>query len=172
VRGQKFRLPSPEVLGRLAPNDYGVEACWLPDETGAVPEVYLYQGGSFIARCTPVEAYNEATAEQTDEDRRNYTEQAKYVSEFDALMKREQIRKVRILPRGLPSGEAETVGVPAGDQPGDQPGTQSYGQPGTKSGQPGEPPAHSTPGAAASDAGSSDDFGFGADYAALARQDL
>lgn len=117
VRGEKFRLPSPELLGRLAPNGYGVEACYLPDETGAVAEVYLYQGDTFIARCLPVGAYNEATAEQTPEDRQNYVEQAKYVAEFDALMKREKIRKVRILPCDLPAGEAEPVAAAPASAP-------------------------------------------------------
>lgn len=109
VQGEKFRLPSPELLGRLAPNDYEVQAYYLPNEAGEVSEVYIYQDAAFIAECAPVGAYNEATAEQTDEDRRNYTEQAKYVSEFDALMRREKIRKVRILPRDLPADEAEPI---------------------------------------------------------------
>lgn len=109
VRGQKFRLPSPELLERLAPNDYEVQAYYLPNEAGEVSEVYIYQDAAFIAKCAPVGAYNEATAEQTDEDRQNYTEQAKYVSEFDALMRREKIRKVRILPHDLPADEAEPI---------------------------------------------------------------
>lgn len=112
VRGTKYRLPSPALLERLAPNDCGVQACYLPDESGEVREVYLYQGDRFIAKCAPVEAYNEATAEQTDDDRRNYTEQAKYVAEFDALMRREKIRKVRILPRGLPAEAAAAEAPP------------------------------------------------------------
>ena len=117
VRGEKFRLPSPELLGRLAPNDYRVEACYLPDEQGEVSEVYLYQNGNFIARCTPVGTYNEAAVEQTDEDRRNYAEQARYVAQFDALMKREKIQKVRILPHDLPAAEAVTVVPPPAPEP-------------------------------------------------------
>lgn len=109
VRGEKFRLPSPELLERLAPNDYEVQAYYLPNEAGEVSEVYIYQDAAFIAKCAPVGAYNEAAAEQTDEDRQNYTEQAKYVSEFDALIRREKIRKVRILPRDLPTDEAEPI---------------------------------------------------------------
>lgn len=138
VRGEKFRLPSPELLERLAPNDYEVQAYYLPNEAGEVSEVYIYQDATFIAQCAPVGAYNEATAEQTDEDRQKYVEQAKYVSAFDALMKREKIRKVRILPHDLPADEVETVETVA---PAAIP----------------EPP---------------DDFSFGTDYAARAKQDL
>ena len=138
VRGEKFRLPSPELLERLAPNDYEVQAYYLPNEAGEVSEVYIYQAATFIANCAPVGAYNEATAEQTDEDRQKYVEQAKYVSEFDALMKREKIRKVRILPHDLPADKVETVETVA---PAATPETL-------------------------------DDFSFGTDYAALAKQDL
>ena len=138
VRGEKFRLPSPELLERLAPNDYEVQAYYLPNEKGVVSEVYIYQSETFVAQCAPVGAYNEATAEQTDEDRQNYVEQAKYVSEFDALMKREKIRKVRILPHDIPADKMETVETVA---PAAAPETL-------------------------------DDFSFGTDYAALAKQDL
>ncbi len=109
VRGEKFRLPSPELLERLAPNDYEVQAYYLPNEVGEVSEVYIYQDAAFIAKCAPVGVYNEATAEQTDEDRQNYVEQVKYVSEFDAMIKREKIHKVRILPRDLPADEEAEI---------------------------------------------------------------
>ena len=138
VRGEKFRLPSPELLERLAPNDYEVQAYYLPNEAGEVSEVYIYQKETFVAQCTPVGAYNEATAEQTDEDRQNYVEQAKYVSEFDALMKREKIGTLSILPPDIPADDVETVETAA-------------------------------PAAAPEIL---DDFSFGTDYAALAKQDL
>ena len=43
-----------------------------------------------------VARYNEATAEQTESDREAYTEQAKYVSQFDAMIKKNKIHKVGI----------------------------------------------------------------------------
>jgi hypothetical protein len=144
VCGEKYRLPSPELLERLAPNDYEVQAYYLPNEAGDVSEVYIYQDAVFIAKCTPVGAYNEATAEQTDEDRQNYTEQAKYVSEFDALMKREKIQKVRILPRDLPTDPTDPV----------------------------ETVETVETAAVSSAAEPLDDFSFDTDYAALAKQDL
>ncbi|MGM9747656.1 MAG: hypothetical protein ACI3ZN_02540, partial [Candidatus Cryptobacteroides sp.] len=96
VRGGKYQLPSPELLSRLAPNDYEVDAFYMPDESGKVSEVYLYQGGRFIARCESVKAYQEAKAEQTEEDKQNYTEQAKYVAQFDAMVRRDRITKVKV----------------------------------------------------------------------------
>ena len=115
VNYEDYALPSPELIGRLAPNDYAVEAYYLPDEEGNVPEVYIYQNGSYIATCRRIEPYNEATAEQTDKDLEAYAEQAKYNAQFDAMVKREKIRKVRVLPGGVPvHEEAEIVeSVPA-----------------------------------------------------------
>lgn len=109
VNYEDYSLPAPELIGRLAPNDYSVEAYYLPDDEGKVPEVYVYQGDNFIAKCALIRAYNEAAAEQTDEDRQLYAEQAKYNAQFDAMIKREQIRKVRILPKDTPTEEAEIV---------------------------------------------------------------
>ena len=110
VRGCKYQLPSPELLSRLAPNDYEVDAFYMPDESGKVSEVYLYQGGRFIAHCEPVKAYQEAKAEQTEEDKQNYTEQAKYVAQFDAMVRRDRITKVEV-NRHNDADEPETVEV-------------------------------------------------------------
>ena len=81
----------------------------MPDEAGEVPEIYLYQRDTFIALCRPVPLYNEAQAEQTDEDVRSYAEQAAYVAQFDAMMRRDKIRPVEIMPRGVPDESAEVV---------------------------------------------------------------
>lgn len=109
VRGVKFGLPSPELIGRLAPNDYAVEAFYMPDAEGNVSEVYLYQGNNFIATCAPIGLYNEATAERTGEDVQNYLEQSKYVAQFDAMIRREKIQKVKLLPCDMPTDKAEVV---------------------------------------------------------------
>ena len=97
------------MIGRLAPNDYAVEAYYLPDEQGNVPEVYIYQHGAYIATCCRIEAYNEATAEQTDKDREAYAEQAKYNAQFDAMIAREKIRRVRLLPGDIPAHEEPEI---------------------------------------------------------------
>lgn len=109
VRGVKFGLPSPELIGRLAPNDYTVEAFYMPDDEGKVSEVYLYQDNNFIATCTPIGLYNEATAEKTEEDEQSYQEQSKYVAQFDAMIRREKIQKVKILPCDMPTDKVEVV---------------------------------------------------------------
>ena len=109
VRGVKFGLPSPELIARLAPNDYAVEAFYMPDADGNVSEVYLYQDNNFIATCAPIGLYSEAAAEQTEEDAQNYQEQSKYVAQFDAMIRREKIQKVKILPCDMPTERPEIV---------------------------------------------------------------
>lgn len=96
VGGVKFRLPSPELVARLAPRDCEVQAYYMPDNEGNIPEVYVYQGDNFIATCAPINPYNEATTEQTDEDRASFRDQSAYVARFDAMVKHEAIQKIRI----------------------------------------------------------------------------
>lgn len=97
VQYGQYQLPDPEVIAKLEPRNYKVDAYFLPDSAGNVTEVYLYQCGRYIATCKPVARYNEATAEQTDADREAYTSQAKYVAKFDKMMKDGKIRKVSII---------------------------------------------------------------------------
>ena len=111
VQGVKFALPSPEELRRLTPRSYTVEAYYVPDVNNEITEVYIYQGDTFIARCEPVPLYNEATVEQTEADVEAYREQAKYVSQFDAMIKREKIQKVKIMPKMKPVPAAEVMGT-------------------------------------------------------------
>jgi len=116
VNGMKFGLPNPKVIERLAPGNYEVTACYMPDEAGHVSEVYLYQDDNYIATCAPIVPYNEATAEQTDADKAAYTDQSKYVSQFDAMIKKDGVQRVRIMPKMNPAAErvpevVETVTV-------------------------------------------------------------
>ena len=94
---RNFRLPDPEIIGRLEPRNYKVEAYYLPDRDGNIDEVYIYQHGRYIATCGPVARYNENTAEQTEADKEAYTDQAKYVAKFDKMMKDGKIKRVGIL---------------------------------------------------------------------------
>lgn len=111
VRGIKYRLPKPEVIERLATNDYVVNAYYMPDNAGNVSEVYLYQNDNFIAVCQVLGLYNEATAEKTEKDELNYQEQSKYVASFDAMVKKEKIQKVKILPKEDAIEEVEVIEV-------------------------------------------------------------
>lgn len=97
VQFSKYGLPVPEVMRLLAPNNYKVDAYYLPDENGLIKEVFLFQDDNFIACCKQIVRYNEATAEQTEADRQAYTEQSKYVSHFDKMVKDNRIPKVTVI---------------------------------------------------------------------------
>jgi len=99
VSNLKFVLSDPHIVDKLEPNNYKVDAYYLPDEAGDIDNVYIYQNDDFIDTCNLLKSYNEATCEQTDEDVAAYTEQAKYVSQFDKMVKDEKIQKVVIIPK-------------------------------------------------------------------------
>ena len=82
--------------------------------------MYIYQHDRFIATCGPVTRYNENTAEQTEADRAAYTEQAKYVAQFDKMMKDGKIRRVGILrkeeAKAVAAVQAEAVEIRPRDE--------------------------------------------------------
>ncbi|MCD8267540.1 MAG: hypothetical protein LUD46_03150 [Parabacteroides sp.] len=85
VQYQDYRLSSPSVLENLNPNSYEVEAYYMPSDD--IQEVYIFQDGIYVDSCPLITPYNEATTEQTEQDYQSYTEQAKYVSKFDKMVK-------------------------------------------------------------------------------------
>lgn len=117
VMYNQYGLPSPEIIEKLEPRNYKVDAYYLPDADGTINEVYIYQNGRYIATCKPVARYNENTAEQTEYDKAAYTEQSKYVAQFDKMMKDGKIKRVGILAKEeaklITEVQAEAVPLPA-----------------------------------------------------------
>ena len=117
VMYNQYGLPSPEIIEKLEPRNYKVDAYYLPDADGTINEVYIYQNGRYIDTCQKVKRYNEATAEQTEYDKAAYTEQAKYVAKFDKMMKDGKIKRVGILAKEeaklITEVQAEAVPLPA-----------------------------------------------------------
>ena len=89
VANGEFELIDFEALKQLKPNNYKVEAYWLPEEDGSVKRVYLYQGDNYIGEAVNREQYryNENTIEQTDEDRANMLHQQKRAARFDKMIR-------------------------------------------------------------------------------------
>ena len=116
VMYNQYGLPSPEIIEKLEPRNYKVDAYYLPDADGTINEVHIYQNGRYIATCKPVARYNENTAEQTEADKAAYTEQAKYVAQFDKMMKDGKIKRVGILAKEeaklITEVQAEAVPLP------------------------------------------------------------
>lgn len=99
VQYARYSLPNPQILEKLAPNNYEVRAYYLPNELGEVERVYLYQNDVFICQCDKIDAYNTANAEWIDDDMDNYQNQAKYVAKFNKMVKdgKTELSKVRII---------------------------------------------------------------------------
>ena len=100
VSGDKYQLESPKLLSKLKPNNYQVEAYYLPNEANEIETVFLYQGDDYVGECAPVPTFNEANFEWTDEDKEGYTEAMKYVSSFDNMVKQdteETLHQVKIM---------------------------------------------------------------------------
>ena len=101
VQYGKYRLPSPECIRLLKPNNYSVEAYWLPQSDGSIQSVELYQGDKFIGECHKIEAYNESEAERTEADREAMLEQEKYVSKYYKMVKdgkAAKLERLKVVP--------------------------------------------------------------------------
>lgn len=116
VMYNQYGLPSPEIIEKRAEELQG--RCLLSARCRRnINEVYIYQNGRYIATCKPVARYNENTAEQTEYDKAAYTEQSKYVAQFDKMMKDGKIKRVGILAKEeaklITEVQAEAVPLPA-----------------------------------------------------------
>lgn len=107
-------LSSPNILEKLEPNNYKVTAYYLPDESGAPTEVYIFQDDRYIDRVEKVQTYNRVMAEQTEEDVANYIEQRKKVAKFEAYVRDNAAPRIgTVKPTIAPEIAAEAVEMPS-----------------------------------------------------------
>lgn len=112
-------LSGPEVLEKLEPNNRKVTAFYLPDEEGKPTDVFLYQNDRYIDKVRPVVTYSRVMAEQTEEDKAAYTEQAKIMSHFDKWVRDNAIGQVGVAPvqREEEDEETESLVLPTAPVP-------------------------------------------------------
>lgn len=94
VAHEDWWISGPEVLERLAPNNYKVTAYYLPDDEGKPTDIFLYQGDKYIDKLHRITTYNRVMAEQTEADKEAFIEQRKYVARFDKYLRDNAIAKV------------------------------------------------------------------------------
>ena len=94
VAHEDWWISDPEVLERLAPNNYKVTAYYLPDDEGKPTDIFLYQGDKYIDKLRRIITYNRVMAEQTEADKEAFIEQRKYVAHFDKYLRDNAITKV------------------------------------------------------------------------------
>jgi len=98
VQYADYQLPNPQILGKLKPNNYTVNAYYMPSDN--IERVYLYQNENYICEATRIETFNTSNAEWTDKDTEAQTNQAKYIAQFDSMVKAGvgSFSKVGIIP--------------------------------------------------------------------------
>jgi len=101
VQYNKYSLSHPNIVAKLEPNNLKVTAYWLPNIDGSIDKVFIYQNGNYIDTCQLIDQFQEAEIEKTERDQEIYTEQTKYISQFDKAVKegKKKVAKVRIMPR-------------------------------------------------------------------------
>ena len=88
---------SPEAIGKLKDRNGKVDAYWWEQEEGQMDEVYVYEGGRYIETAVEVERFNEASIEQTAEDRKKLHGQLQRVKSFDTYITERLPSKARLL---------------------------------------------------------------------------
>lgn len=104
VQHKDWWLSRTEVLEQLEPNNWKVDAYWLPSDDGEVSEVYIYQGGRYIDTLQDVGTFNTAVAEQTSADEAVFVEQQKKISHF-----RKWVNEKAVTPLGVVKGGGAEV---------------------------------------------------------------
>lgn len=108
VQGKDWWLSEVEVIEKLAPNDFKVEAYYLTNEQGEATDVWIYQNDMMVDKLQDVGTFNTADAEQTDEDRAIFTEQQKKIAHFGKYVRDNAISRVGIMSKAPETIEADT----------------------------------------------------------------
>ena len=110
VRYANWWLSTPEVLGRLAPNNYKITAYYLPDENGEAQDVYIYQNDRYLDKVEKIEPFNRVMAEQTEEDKKKFARQMQKIAQFKAYLDRNTIIRLGLAPKSTePEPEVEEM---------------------------------------------------------------
>ena len=104
-------LSKTEVMERLEPNNYKVDAYWLTDGDGNATDVYIFQNDRLIDKLEDVGTFNTADAEQTDADREIFVKQQKKIAAFNAYVKENAITSVGI-SKSEPTTHEEAAPLP------------------------------------------------------------
>jgi hypothetical protein len=111
VQGVKYMLPTPNVLQRLQPNNYDVDAYYLMGADGAIERVYLWQNDRFLCECGKLAKYQVAKDERTAADDAAELVQNKYKARFDKMVRegQEALPKAKMMKKSPLTPEGETT---------------------------------------------------------------
>ncbi len=100
VQYENYAIENYGILSKLQPNNYSIEAYYLPDDKGEITEVFMYQGDNYLGRATRIERYQEAKIERTKRDEQIRMEQSKRQAIYHSMekkLKQQKFRKVEIV---------------------------------------------------------------------------
>lgn len=109
VQYQDYAIDTYHVLSRMKPNNYQVDAYYVPEPDGNIEEVYLYQGETFLTRAAMIETYNEAKMERTERDEEIRTEQAKRQAHYFKREKELTEKKINRRIITLPAAQVKAI---------------------------------------------------------------
>ncbi len=97
VQYKDWWLSAPEVIEKLEPNNWKVDAYWLTDGEGTTTDVYIFQCDRLIDKLEDVGTFNTAAAEQTEEDQEIFVAQQKKIAKFNSYVKQNAIQAVGVM---------------------------------------------------------------------------
>mgnify|MGYP000490157409 FL=1 len=85
-----------KVIEQLEPNNWKVDAYYLPHEDGSITDVYIWQGNCYIDKLEDVGTFNTADCEQTEADEAVKLKQQKKIAKFNKWVKDNEIGTVGV----------------------------------------------------------------------------
>jgi hypothetical protein len=117
VSYEDWWLSRTDVIEKLEPNNWKVDAYYLTDSDGNITNVYIYQGDMLIDELQRVGTFNTADCEQTDEDKEIFVNQQKKISSFRKYIKDHEIDAVGVMKKpSYAAVAAEEVSMPVVDE--------------------------------------------------------
>lgn len=116
-------LSKTEVIEKLEPNNWKVEAYYLTNDEGEITDCYIFQNDRLIDKLEDIGTFNTADAEQTDDDKAVMEAQAKKIAHFNRYVKENAIGAVGIMKAKEVTAEREELSAeslelpPPGEEP-------------------------------------------------------
>lgn len=99
VQYKDWWLSDVKVIEQLEPNNWQVDAYYLPHEDGSISNVYIWQGGRYIDKLQDVGTFNTADCEQTVDDEEIKLTQQKKIAKFNKWVKDNEVQTVGVVEK-------------------------------------------------------------------------
>ena len=131
VQYKDWWLSDVKVIELLEPNNWKVDAYYLPHEDGSITDVYIWQGDRYIDKLEDVGTFNTADCEQTEADEAVKLKQQKKIAKFNKWVKDNEIGTVGVAAKSQEETEPTALAVmepPEETEDAAEPLTEDYGR--------------------------------------------